>query len=309
MGAQKRKIFSYSSYPLLWLIYLISYLPMPVLYIISDGAYFFIYKILKYRVLVTRSNLQNAFPEKTESELLQIEHLFYKHLADVMVETVKSFTISEKELKKRMRLLNPEVLEEFYQSGRSAIAVTGHFGNWEWAAITLPFQSKYLPQGVYLPIKDAVFNDAMIKSRSRFGIDLLHAGKMTAEMESRKAVKSITGFIADQSPSNPDRGLWLKFLNQNTCVARGAEKYAVKYEMAVAFGIIKKVKRGYYTLEYRIVTQNAGKTEDAEITRIQTGILEEIIREQPQYWLWSHKRWKHKLPEHQNVYLSNNDAE
>lgn len=308
MGAKKSKMFSFTSYPLLWLIYLISYLPMPILYVISDGIFFLLYRILKYRVAVSRKNLQHAFPEKSEAELRSIEKLFYKHLSDVIVETVKSFTISAKELKKRMHLLNPEVLEEFYQSNRSAIAVTGHYGNWEWAAITLPFQSKYAPQGVYLPIKDAVFNRAMIQSRSRFGIDLLHAGKMTLEMESRKAVKSITGFIADQSPSNPERGLWMRFLNQDTCVARGTEKYAVKYNMAVAFGMIKKVKRGYYTLEYKVVTADASQTQEAEITRVQTGILEALIRQEPQFWLWSHKRWKHSVPENQFVYSSINDA-
>lgn len=249
---------------------------------------------MRYRVHVSRTNLKNAFPEKSDAELLRIEKAFYKHLSDVIVETVKSFTISEKALKKRMVLLNPEVLEEFYKSGNSTIAVTGHYGNWEWAAITLPFQSNYHPQGVYMPIKDQVFNKAMIKSRSRFGIDLIEASKMVVEMEYRKQRPSITGFIADQSPSNPERGYWLKFLNQDTCVALGTEKYSKKYGMAVAFGMIKKVKRGYYTLEYKIVSRDASMSAEGEITKKQTRILEELICENPQFWLWSHKRWKHK---------------
>lgn len=293
----KKKASSYTSYPLLWMVYLISYLPMPALYLISDGIYLLLYKALKYRIKVVRTNLRNAFPETSETDLIRIEKAFYKHLADVMIETVKSFTISEKSLRKRMVLLNPEVLEGFYKQGNSAIAVTGHYGNWEWAAITLPFQSKYEPQGVYMPIKDCVFNQAMIKSRSRFGIDLLEAGKMSVKMEERKQKMSITGFIADQSPSNPERGFWMKFLNQDTCVAFGTEKYSRKYGMAVAFGMIKKVKRGYYTLEYKIITTDASNSREGEITEMQTKILEELICNEPQFWLWSHKRWKHKRSE------------
>jgi KDO2-lipid IV(A) lauroyltransferase len=281
---------------------------MPALYLISDFIFFLLYKVMKYRVNVSRTNLKNAFPEKSDADLLGIEKTFYKHLADVIVETVKSFTISEKALRKRMVLLNPEILEEFYKNGNSAIAVTGHYGNWEWAAITLPFQSKYEPQGVYMPIKNRVFNRAMIKSRSRFGIDLLEAGKMLVEMEGRKQKLSITGFIADQSPSNPERGYWLKFLNQDTCVAQGTEKYSRKYGMAVAFGMIKKVKRGYYTLEYKIVSRDASNSAEGEVTKKQTSILEELICQDPQFWLWSHKRWKHKRHTSQDLILENNDA-
>ena len=294
MGGKKQKISAILSYPLLWLIYTLSVLPMSVLYILSNGIYLILYRVFAYRVKVSRSNLRNAFPEKSEKELLDIEKKFYKHLADVVVETVKSFTISETELNKRMVLLNPEVLDEFYKRSRKTIAVTGHFANWEWAAITIPFQSKYSPQGVYLPIKNHVFNDAMIKSRSRFGIDLLHAGRMKSEMEARKDILSVTGFIADQSPSNPDYAYWINFLNQETSVAKGTEKYAKLYNTAVVFGVIKKVKRGYYTLEYKIVTEAAETTSETDITRMHTGFLEELIKAEPQFWLWSHKRWKHK---------------
>lgn len=293
--SREQSWFSYvASYPLLWFIYGLSILPMNLLYLLSDVIYFLLYTIFKYRVHVTRTNLENAFPEKSAQERLIIEKGFYRHLSDIVVETIKSFTISEKELNKRMKLLNPEVLNNFYNQKKKMIAVTGHFANWEWAAITLPFQSKYDPQGVYLPIKNKVFNGAMIKSRSRFGIDLLHAGKMQEEMEKRKDKLSITGFIADQSPANPDRGYWIGFLNQETSVARGTEKYAKKYDMAVAFGKISKVKRGYYTLEYKVVCENALATKETEITKIHTGFLEELIKNEPQYWLWSHKRWKHK---------------
>jgi KDO2-lipid IV(A) lauroyltransferase len=292
------------SYPLLGLIYLVSVLPMPVLYVLSDFFYLLIYKVFSYRVKVTRNNLQKALPELSKEQLLEVESRFYHHLCDVIVETVKSFTISPKELSKRMKLINPELLLQHYNNGRSMIAVTGHYGNWEWAAITLPLQSPFTPQGVYLAIKDPVMNRAMIRSRSRFGIDLLEAGKMYQEMESRKDRLSITGFVADQSPSRPEKGIWLEFLHQETVVAMGTEKYATQYEMAVAFGKISKVKRGYYTLEYIPVTENAAMEAAGEVTRKHTAILEGIIRQQPEFWLWSHKRWKHKRPSDKAIHTA-----
>ena len=292
--ALKKRLSGIYSYPLLALIYGISYLPFPVLYFISDFLYLLIYRIFAYRVEVCKANLKKALPNKTEEEIKIIEKKFYKHLCDVIVETIKSFTISPKELNKRMKLLNPEVLAAIYRTNRKMIAVTGHYGNWEWAAITLPFQSSYSAQGVYLAIKNPIINRAMIKSRSRFGIDLLEAGKIYQELENRKSSLSITGFIADQSPSKPEKGIWLHFLNQETVVASGTERYAALHEMAVAFGKIRKIKRGYYSLEYELVTENAALEKAGAVTQKHTKILEKIIQEEPQFWLWSHKRWKHK---------------
>ena len=290
----KKRLSGIYSYPLLALIYGISYLPLPVLYFISDFLYLLLYRIFAYRVKVCNANLKKALPNKTEEEIKIIEKKFYAHLCDVIVETIKSFTISPKELKKRMKLQNPEVLADVYRTNRKMIAVTGHYGNWEWAAITLPFQSQYNAQGVYLAIKNPVINRAMIKSRSRFGIDLLEAGKIYQELENRKSILSITGFIADQSPSKPEKGIWMHFLNQETVVATGTERYAALHEMAVAFGKIRKIKRGYYTLEYELVTENAALEKPGFVSLKHTAILEKIIQEEPQFWLWSHKRWKHK---------------
>ena len=302
MKKKRSRISGIFSYPLLGLIYTVSVLPFPVLYLISDGIYLLIYRIAAYRVQVTRKNLRTALPNLTEKELLLVEKRFYHHLCDVIVETVKSFTISPAQLKKRMRLINPELLAHYHQQGRKMIAVTGHYGNWEWAAITLPLQSDYVPQGVYLSIKDPVMNRAMIRSRSRFGINLLEAGKIFQELENRKDQLSITGFVADQSPSKPEKGVWLEFLHQETVFAKGTEKYAALYDMAVAFGKIRKIKRGYYTLEYEVVTENAALNPEGDVTVKHAAILERTIQEQPEFWLWSHKRWKHRRPEDARIF-------
>ena len=292
--ANKNRFSGIYSYPLLVLIYGISYMPFPLLYALSDCIYVIVYRLMGYRINVSNGNIKKSFPHMSDAEIKIIEKQFYRHLCDVIVETIKSFTITPKELNKRMKLLNPEVLADVYGSNRKMIAVTGHYGNWEWAAITLPFQSKFVAQGVYLAIKNPIINRAMIKSRSRFGIDLLEAGKIYQELENRKHVQSITGFIADQSPSRPEKGIWLNFLNQETVVASGTERYAAMHEMAVAFGKIRKVKRGFYTLEYELVTENAAKEEAGIVTQKHSAILEKIIQDEPQFWLWSHKRWKHK---------------
>ena len=261
------------AYPLLLIIYTLSWLPMWMLYGVADFAYFILYTVLKYRIQVTRKNLRNAFPDKSEDELKTIEKRFYRHIGDVLVETIKSFSISASSLKKRMKVLNPELLEQYYEQNRSVIATTGHYGNWEWAAMTLSLhcEKNFRAKGLYLPLKNKVFNRAMIRSRSRFGVD--------------------------QSPGRPEKALWMNFLNQETPVAAGTEKYARQYNMVVVYGKITKVKRGWYTLEYLPVIEHPESSPVGEITARHTSELEKVIKAEPSYWLWTHQRWKHKRPE------------
>jgi Kdo2-lipid IVA lauroyltransferase/acyltransferase len=286
-----------ASYLLVALLYLISLMPLRFLYLLADLFYLVVYRTFQYRVKVCRTNIHKSFPELNDAQLLEIERKFYRHLSDIVAETIKSFTISEKELRRRMQLINPELLETYYQKNISLIAVTGHFNNWEWAAMSLPFHSRFKPQGVYLAIKNPVVNRFMIRSRSRFGIDLLEVGELYLEMEKRKNQPTISGFIADQSPSRPDKGIWMNFLNQETLVAVGTERYARQYHMGVVFGKIRKTGRGYYSLEYIPVAENGSETKEGEITLQHSRILESLICEQPEQWLWSHRRWKHKRPE------------
>lgn len=285
------------AYPILFLIYLISLLPLRILYGVADFAYFILYTVMKYRVQVTRRNLRNAFPNKTEEELHLLEKRFYRHLGDVLVETIKSFSISASSLKKRMQVLNPEFLEQYYAQGKSVIATTGHYGNWEWAAMTLSLHyDQFQAMGLYLPLKNKVFNRAMIRSRSRFGVNLVSVTEISDVMEKTKNDCCIWGLIVDQSPGRPEKAIWLNFLHQETPVAAGTEKYARQYNMVVVYGKITKIKRGYYTLEYLPVIEQPENSAVGEITAIHTSRLEEVIKSDPAYWLWTHKRWKHKRP-------------
>lgn len=280
----------------------LSYLPFWCLYRVSDFAFVVLYRVLKYRVKVSRRNLEAAFPEATTAERLRIEHAFYRHLCDVMVEAIKSFSISEKQLKARMKLLNPEFLEALRTQGIPLIGVTGHYGNWEWAAISLALQSQYKALGLYLPLKNPVMNGGMIRNRSRFNLELVSVNEVHDVMERTQHDLTMWGFIVDQSPGNPAKAYWMQFLNQETAVAAGTEKFAREYRKGVVYGRIRKLRRGYYTLEYELVCENGALLPEAELSRRHTAILERIIREQPEFWLWTHKRWKHKRPEGMTVY-------
>lgn len=281
-------------YLILGIIYVLSLLPFWILYRISDLSFLILYKLFRYRVHVTRKNLKAGLPNEPEEKLRQIEKQFYRHLGDVLVETIKSFSISKKELLKRMKIENAELLDKHLSSGKSLIAVTGHYGNWEWAAMSLALQVNYPAYGLYLPLKNKAFNASMVRSRSRFGVRLVAVKELADKMEQLKNETCIWGFIVDQSPAKPDRAHWIEFLNQETAVATGTDRYARQYNLGVVFGKITKVKRGYYTLRYEEVCIDSTKTTEGEISKKHSGILEKLIQQEPQYWLWTHKRWKHK---------------
>jgi len=280
-------------YLILGVIYVLSLLPFWILYRISDLSYLIIYKLFKYRIQVTRKNLKAGLPHISEEKLRQIEKQFYRHLGDVLVETIKSFSISKTELLKRMKIENAELLDKHLRSGKSLIAVTGHYGNWEWAAMSLALQVNYPAYGLYLPLKNKVFNASMVRSRSRFGVRLVAVKELADKMEQLKNETCIWGFIVDQSPAKPDRAHWIEFLNQDTAVATGTDRYARHYNLGVVFGKITKVKRGYYRLNYEEVCIDSTKAAEGEISKKHSGILENVIRKEPSYWLWTHKRWKH----------------
>jgi len=288
-------------YLVLFIVFILSLLPLPILYGISTLLYFLFYKVFKYRIKVTRQNLRASFSDLSDTELRKIEKTFYRHLCDVLVETIKSFSISERELLKRMKIENAELLEFHLKKGKSLIAVTGHYGNWEWAAMSLALQVNYPAYGLYLPLKNKTFNNKMVRSRSRFGVQLISVKDLDAKMEQFKNQTCIWGFIVDQSPARPDRAHWIRFLNQETPVATGTDRYARQYDLGVVFGKIKKIKRGFYTLTYEPVCIDAKQSKEGSISRSHSEILERIIREEPAYWLWTHKRWKHRRPERMTI--------
>ena len=275
-------------------IYPLSLLPFPILYLISDVTYMFIYRIFGYRKKVVRLNLRNVFPEKSEAELFVIEKLFYRHFCDLIVESIKNFSISADALSKRMHCVNPELLKDYYEKGRSVIAVTGHYANWEWAGTLFGYYSKHKAMGIYLPLKNKFWDKLMRDSRGKAGTFLVATKDVGNFFNEHKDIPVAAGFIADQSPGNPDKAYWMNFLNQDTAIQFGTEKYANEYNCVVVYGAVKKIKRGFYELKYHTITESPGQLKYGELTALHTRFNEQLIRSAPQYWLWTHKRWKHK---------------
>lgn len=282
-------------YLLLPFIYLLSILPFNLLYAKSDYLFFWLYHVIGYRKKVVRENLKKSFPEKSDIELKQIEVRFYHHLCDLILESLKAYTISEKELRKRCTIKNLEIMEQFAAKKQSICIAMGHYGNWEWAGQRVSADTNFKLLVLYRKIKNNYFDNFMQRLRSRFG---------AVPVEMRETVKAIlnyqknniptaTVFIADQTPP-PENAFWIDFLNQKTPVFKGTEKIAGKYNMPVLFGHVHKTKRGYYEIEFSILCENPSMLSEMELTKLHTQKLEKYIKQQPEYWLWSHRRWKHK---------------
>lgn len=275
------------------LILPLSLLPYPLLYLISDIIFLLMYHVIGYRKEVVFTNLKNSFPNKSKQELKKIMSDFYVHLCDVIMESIKGFTISEKQLRKRLIIKNPEFSNYFADKGKSIIFVGGHYNNWEICAQAFAMYSNHKCIGIYKPLSNAFINDKIYTSRSKYGMQLISMKQTKKSFEEGNDAKAIV-FGSDQNPANPKRAHWVEFLNQDTAVLFGAERYAKEYNWPVVFVSISKVKRGYYEVEYSLITDKPKNQPHGKITEDFTKRLEQDIINKPQYWLWSHKRWKHK---------------
>jgi KDO2-lipid IV(A) lauroyltransferase len=273
-----------------------SRMPFHVLYVISDVLFFLIYRVAGYRKKVVYANLRNSFPERTEQELAFIARNFYHHLGDLIVESVKAGKISEEEIVKRFIMKRSGELEDLYRDGRSAIVVAGHYNNWEWPGIAAGPQMMHKPVGFYKPLTNQYVDGYMKKTRVKGRSALVSITNTVEVFKTDWKEPAAFYMIADQSPSNARLAYWVKFMNQDTATLHGPEKYARIYNMPVFYVDIKKVKRGYYETEFILICANPSQTKTGEITQKFMQILEEKIRENPQYYLWSHRRWKHTPP-------------
>jgi len=284
----------YLFYGINWIVTL---LPLPVLYIFSNFIYLLLYYFPSYRRKVVSTNIKNAFPEKSDEERKSIEKKFYKHFADVFIETFKLVHMSEKEQKKRFTYSNIEIIDKLRKEKRDIIAILGHYNNWEWPTL-LPFFLKYKIVIIYKPLQNKYFNGFINKQRSKYGIVLTPMSQIIREIINfrKNDVNTLSVFLSDQTPVKSEIKYWTTFLNQDTPVYLGAEKIASKYDMAMVYFHIQKIKRGYYNLNIELLFDHTAGLPDHIITETHIKKLEEIIKEKPEYWLWSHRRWKHKRP-------------
>lgn len=276
-----------------------SLLPFNVLYLLSDFFYVVVFKLIGYRKKVVYNNLKSAFPEKSEKERKQIADTFFRFLSDLIFESLKSFTLTAEELKKRVIVENVEVIYKYLEQNQSLIFVLGHYGNWEFAQLRFSLEDKrHKFNGIYKKIKNPEVEKFMFKTRSRFGTSLIetkNAYKVTEE-EFNQKIPTITALIGDQA-APPDKGYWTTFLNQDTSVFLGCENMSKKYNMPVVYVQLHVISRGYYKMSFETIDENPRDTTPGYITESHTKYLESIILQKPEFWLWSHKRWKHKRPQ------------
>ena len=275
----------------------ISLLPHPLLYALSNFVYLVMYRLIGYRKEVVSANLRGAFPDRSADELNKIERKFYRHFCDLVLESLKNFTISERQASKRMHHINPEVINDYAAQGRSTILSGGHYNNWELWAVEAGTTLDPLIVGIYKRLSNAYFDKKMRDTRGRHGLKLIPTKEVAREMENLKGTITTSVYAIDQSPANPKRAYWMNFLGRETACFYGPEKYAQKDNSPVIFAHTRKVKRGYYEVEYEVVFDQPENTEYGEIIRTVNRMLEKDIREVPEYWLWTHRRWKHTRPE------------
>jgi KDO2-lipid IV(A) lauroyltransferase len=279
-------------YPIIWLI---SILPFRLLYLFSDFLFLIVYYLIGYRKKVVLTNLKLAFPEKTEKELIKIRRKFYSHFVDVFMEMIKTFTISKKELDKHYKYTNIDLIKELKKDGKSVILISAHYANWEWI-IGMNSFINYNAIAAFTKVSNKYFNNKIKKTREKFGVTLMPSSKVTTSMfkNYKNNTQSIYGLLSDQSPRLKNNTYWSNFLNVKVPIHVGGEISAKKYNMNIVFLDTRKIKRGYYETTLSIITKNPQEHKDYELTEMYLRKVEAQIKAQPEYYFWTHKRFKHK---------------
>ena len=281
------------TYPILLVF---SYLPHSLLYLLSDFLSFFLYRIVKFRLKIVRKNLTLCFPIKSFSEIKKIERKFYQHFSDLMVEMIKNFSISKKEMLKRYKFKNIELINDEEKKGKSTILILGHFSNWE-GMLTIGGHLIGNSYGIYTPLTNKFFERKMTKSREKYGSSLLSRYKTYDFIKSMKNSKDygLFGFIGDQSPKKDSKSYLRTFMGVKVPVFTGAERIAKKYNFPIFYCQINRVKRGFYEAEITPLAKKPLEYNDNEITNLFFDRLEEQIKQNPAEYLWTHNRFKYMV--------------
>lgn len=277
--------------------YSFALLPFPILYLFSDMFYVFICHVVHYRRKIVRENIRNSFPEKNEKERRRIERKFYRHLCDYFVETLKTLTLTESEVRKRMKFENPEILNRLTKNGNSCFISLGHYANWEWVPSIGMYLAPEIVQGqVYQKIRNNAFDKLFRVIRSKFGPTSIERNDVirTLVRHKEEGKPMVIGFLSDSRPHPNENNHWIKFLNQDTPVQLGMERIASWGGYAIVYLDLKKVKRGYYIGKFFVITADASTEPKFSIMQKYMRKLEETILSEPAYYLWSHNRWKYK---------------
>ena len=279
-------------YPILWIV---SMLPFRILYFVSDLLYILMYYVIGYRKKVVKENLNLVFPNKSEAELRIILKRFYHHLCDMIVESIKSMNISIGSMKSRYKFNNLDIITDYEKQNKSIILMCAHYGSWEWIFI-LQTYTTHRSYAIYKRLQNKYF-DRLVKSiRARYNSYLITTKETFSVMEEarKKGVLSMSGFASDQSPKKGKARYWADFMGINVPVHTGAEALAKKLDMPIVFFSVKRMKRGYYEATFQTLAEKPKSFKDYDITDRFLKLVEAQINEAPEYYLWTHNRWKHR---------------
>ena len=278
-----------------FLIIPISYLPNSILYGLSNISYLILARLIKYRNHIITKNLKNSFPNKPESVIIEIKRSFYKHFCDLIFESLKGFSISQRNIENRIKINNQELLNSFAEKGKNVVLIGGHYNNWEMTAQRMPLVSKHDLFAIYKPLRNKFYDKKMRNSREKFGLKMIPMNKTKYYFENKSKNPRAIIFGSDQSPSNIKKAHWINFLNQDTGFLFGAEKYSKEFNWPVIYVSIQKVKRGSYEVDYKLLTEDPISEPNGNIIKKFANFLENDINNNPPFWLWTHNRWKKKI--------------
>jgi len=276
--------------------------------LLADILYFIVYYLVRYRRKVTRTNLRNSFPDRSDAELLRLEKDYYRHISDLLVEGLHNLYASPQGILKRYRFVNRELVNAYYEQGQSVILMSSHYNNWEYMITSLNFQIRLLAIGVGKPLNDKSVASYITRRRARFGTEIVDQTtvRQTMAYYQQHHVPCAYMMLSDQSPSNEHKSYWTRFLNQETPFLYGAEYFARKYNLPVLYYDVTKVSRGHYEVRFTPLCEHPDEVPQYYITARYVQLLTDTINRAPQYWLWSHRRWKRTRPSDMPLMEPNN---
>ena len=278
-----------------YLLLIFAYLPLWLHYCLSSLLWPIVYYVLRYRVKVVRENLSHCFPDKDIRWQRKVERQYYRHLCDLIAEGIFNLRATQRQVSKRYIFENEEILEPYYNEGRSIVLMSAHYNNWEYMITSLNSRISHHAIGVGKPLSNKNFGRFITGRRARYGTEIVDQTDVRDVMQYYHENKVPVAYmmLSDQTPSNPHKSYWTRFLGIDTPFLFGAEHFARKYDMPVFIYDVRKVRRGRYSIRFTLLTDSPNSLTEGDITRRYAHHLEETIRQEPQYWLWSHRRWKH----------------
>ncbi len=278
-----------------FLIVVFYLMPFRVFYLFSDFISLLLNHVIRYRRQVVIDNLHVAFPDKSEKEIGKIANDFYKNLADIILESIRGNAMSEKQLLKRFVIENRDAIDKYHDQGREVIVLAGHNSNWEWGAASTS-KMKHKAAVLYKPLSNKYIDSYIRKKRARFGVDLIPITQTKRYFLKKKDNLTAYIMVADQSPSNLNKAIWIDYFGKKTAFLHGPQNYTDLLQLPVVFFNVNRERRGYYRLTITELTDDPSRLKGNELTKQYAKLLEKNIRKYPEEYIWSHRRWKHKFP-------------